>query len=64
VEQSKTWGDVSQTNEARQIEMLVLVEAGSEAALQEVISKNACRLELADATDIEFVELVSCTNHV
>jgi hypothetical protein len=44
--------------------MLVLVEAGSEAALQEVISKGPCRLELADTTDIEFVELVSRTNHV
>jgi hypothetical protein len=57
-------GEVSQANEAQQIEMLGLVEAGSEAALQEVISKDACRLELADATDIEFVELVSRTNHV
>jgi hypothetical protein len=64
VEQSKTWGDVSQANEAQQIEILVLVEAGSERALQEVNSKDACRLQLADATDIEFVELMSCTNHV
>jgi hypothetical protein len=38
-------GEVSQANEAQQIEMLGLVEAGSEAALQEVISKDACRHE-------------------
>jgi hypothetical protein len=59
LEQSETWGDVSQANEAQQIGMLVLVEASSKGALQEVGSRDAYRLELPDATDIEFVELVS-----
>jgi hypothetical protein len=55
---------VSQANKAQQIEMPVLVEADSERALQEVDPKDECRLELPDATDIKFVELVSCMNHV
>jgi hypothetical protein len=59
LEQSETWWDVSQANEAQHIEMLVLVEGSSEGALQKVGSKDAYRLELPDATYIEFVELVS-----
>jgi hypothetical protein len=50
-------------NESQQIEMLVLAEADSGGALQEVGSDDACGFELPDETEVEFAELAGCTSN-